>query len=153
MKDPQRLYETGNDETRRQLNSAFYERFYIDDDPLKVAHSDLKPPFDEVVAAFATYERYKDRTPRRRPARQVEARLAPERTRAITRTPTQTEGRTPTRGPACPGSLERSHQWPYRVLIQTNGRLCWRGTGNPPRPLYLRPTMNEEAHFVNGKIA
>ncbi len=44
-------------------------------------------------------------------------------------------------------------KWPYRVLIQTNGRLCWRGTGSPPRRLNLRLTMNEEARFVNGKIA
>ncbi len=64
---PARLYATAPDETRRQLNATFYQRFYLDDDPLDVVRDELKPPFDEIREASVIYERYKEQTIGRRP--------------------------------------------------------------------------------------
>ncbi len=65
--DPVRLYATAPDETRRQLNATFYQRFYVDDEPLGVAEDELRPPFDEIRDASVAYQRYKELTVGRRP--------------------------------------------------------------------------------------
>ena len=57
--DPTTLYCNAPDETRRQLNSIFYKRFYIDDEPLAVTHDEPNPPFDEIHQAADVYRRYK----------------------------------------------------------------------------------------------
>ena len=57
--DPVGLYTNAPDNTRRQLNSTFYQRFYLDDEPLTVRQDELKPPFDEIRDAAVVYERYK----------------------------------------------------------------------------------------------
>ena len=60
--DPVRLYAQAPDSTRQQLNATFFEKFYLDDEPLNVLSDQRKPPFDEVAAATATYRRYKQQT-------------------------------------------------------------------------------------------
>ena len=62
VSDPVRLYRDAPDATRRQLNGTFYQRFYLNDDPLTVAAADLKPPFDEIRDATFAYQRYKELT-------------------------------------------------------------------------------------------
>ena len=49
--------ETVPDDTRRQLNVAFFEAFFIDDDPIAVTHAVLTPPFEEIQEAHRAYER------------------------------------------------------------------------------------------------
>ena len=60
--DPATLYSNAADEVRQELNSAFYKRFYIDDEPLAVAQDELNPPFDEIHEAADVYRRYKELT-------------------------------------------------------------------------------------------
>jgi site-specific DNA recombinase len=59
VSDPVSLYANAPDETRRQLNATFYQRFYLDDVPTAVASDERKPPFDEIRRASWVYGRYK----------------------------------------------------------------------------------------------
>ena len=54
--NPGKYYETVPDETRRQLNVAFFEAFFIDDDPIAVARAVLTPPFEEIQQAHRAYQ-------------------------------------------------------------------------------------------------
>ena len=56
--DPVRLYAQASDNTRQQINATFFERFYLDDEPLAVVSDRRKPPFDEIATAGETYRRY-----------------------------------------------------------------------------------------------
>jgi site-specific DNA recombinase len=72
--DPAGLYDDAPDKVRRQLNQAFYEKFFINDDETSVAVVDdvLRPPFDEIrdaEQAFRLHERYGSVTPIREGAR------------------------------------------------------------------------------------
>jgi site-specific DNA recombinase len=59
--DPARLYRRAPDDTRRQLNQTFYQRFYLNDDNQVAVTSDvLNPPFDEIQQASWVYQRQKD---------------------------------------------------------------------------------------------
>ena len=58
-KDPVRLYRDSVDATRRQLNEAFYEALFIDDELLRVAGDKRKAPFEEIQRASWSYTRYK----------------------------------------------------------------------------------------------
>jgi site-specific DNA recombinase len=60
--DPTRLYADAPDDTRQQLNGTFFERFYLDDEPLTVVKDERKPPFDEIQQAAWAYQRYKGLT-------------------------------------------------------------------------------------------
>jgi site-specific DNA recombinase len=62
VSNPAALYRDSPDDTRRQLNSTFYRRFYLDDEPLAVADDELTPPFAEIQDANAAYQRYKQLT-------------------------------------------------------------------------------------------
>jgi hypothetical protein len=55
--DQARLYADAPDETRHQLNLTFYKAFYLDDEPVTVTGTVLKPPFDEIHAANLVYRR------------------------------------------------------------------------------------------------
>ncbi|MCW2844269.1 MAG: Site-specific recombinase [Nocardioides sp.] len=44
---------------REQLNRTFYERFFVDDDPLKVADEVRRQPFDDLGEAYDVYTHYK----------------------------------------------------------------------------------------------
>ena len=59
--DPVHLYTKAPDDTRQQLNATFFERFYLDDEPLAVVRDRRKPPFDELQATSWVYRRYKER--------------------------------------------------------------------------------------------
>ena len=50
LRNPQNLYRHAPDLARRALDQAFYERFYVDEKG-HVAHSVMKPPFDELHQA------------------------------------------------------------------------------------------------------
>ena len=65
--DPVRLYTDAPEEVRRQLNETFFMCFYLNDDPVGVVRSELKPPFDEIRDAAAAYQRYKQLTLGKRP--------------------------------------------------------------------------------------
>jgi site-specific DNA recombinase len=67
VSDPATLYRDAPDDTRRQLNSTFYRRFYLDDEPLAVTDDELNPPFEEIQDANAAYQRYKQLTVGQRP--------------------------------------------------------------------------------------
>jgi hypothetical protein len=43
-----------------KLNSTFFERFLLDDEPLRVATDQIKPPFDEIREAVETYQAYQE---------------------------------------------------------------------------------------------
>jgi site-specific DNA recombinase len=58
--DPVRLYAQAPDDIRYQLNATFFERFYLDDEPLAVVGDWRKPPFDELATAAETYQRYRE---------------------------------------------------------------------------------------------
>jgi site-specific DNA recombinase len=59
--DPARLYRQAPDDTRRQLNQTFYQRFYLNDDNhVAVTNDVLNPPFDEIQEASWVYQRQKD---------------------------------------------------------------------------------------------
>ena len=58
--DPATLYLEATDETRRQLNETFYDQFFLDEDPIAVAHDVLKQPFDEIRDAGWAYARQKE---------------------------------------------------------------------------------------------
>lgn len=59
LSNPQQAYARSTDPIRRQLNTTFYERFYLDDDSQPaVTSSNLKPPFGELHHAAENYLRY-----------------------------------------------------------------------------------------------
>jgi site-specific DNA recombinase len=60
VRDVVGFYRDSADSVREQLNRTFYERFYIDDEPLAVADEIRRPPFDELGDSFSTYNRYKE---------------------------------------------------------------------------------------------
>jgi site-specific DNA recombinase len=64
---PEKLYMRAPDDARRQLNEAFFRRFYLDDDPVAVVSDERKPPFDEIRDANQVYRQYKELTPGKRP--------------------------------------------------------------------------------------
>jgi len=58
--DPARLYRHVPDDTCRQLNQTFYQRFYLNDDNhVAVTDDVLNPPFDEITDASWVYQRQK----------------------------------------------------------------------------------------------
>lgn len=65
--DPVTLYAGATDDIRRQLNETFFQRFYLEDNPLAVVKDDRKPPFDEIQDANLAYQRYKELTLGKRP--------------------------------------------------------------------------------------
>ena len=80
--DPTALYATAPDGTMQQLNATFYQRLYLDDDPLAVVHDERKPPFDEIREAAEVYQRYKELTigPRQRQTEATGAQVIPLQT-------------------------------------------------------------------------
>lgn len=54
VEDPQRLYRDTPNDVRRHLNSAFYERFYLDD--LVVTDADKTPLFDDLHEAARAHD-------------------------------------------------------------------------------------------------
>jgi hypothetical protein len=62
-----------SDRTRRQPNGTFYERPFIDEDPIAVTHDDRRPPFDEIRESQAAY----------RTTNPLNDRLAPTRPSAV----------------------------------------------------------------------
>lgn len=57
--EPIRLYAQAPDDTRQQLNATFFERFYLDEEPLAVVGDQRKSPFDEFQQASWAYQNYK----------------------------------------------------------------------------------------------
>lgn len=96
VSDPATLYRDAPDDTRRQLNSTFYRRFYLDDEPLAVADDELSPPFEQIHQAHAAYQRYKQLSIGQRPSKPASQNVTPITNRRPNRTAgTPDENQTP----------------------------------------------------------
>jgi site-specific DNA recombinase len=58
-RNPAALYRKAPAITRQHLNSTFYERFFLNDEPTRVTNEKRRPPFDEFPEAVSAYEKYK----------------------------------------------------------------------------------------------
>ncbi|GAA4738390.1 hypothetical protein GCM10023350_23280 [Nocardioides endophyticus] len=59
IRDVVGFYRDSADPVREQLNRTFYEKFFVDDEPLTVADEVRRPPFDDLGEAYDVYTRYK----------------------------------------------------------------------------------------------
>ena len=56
LRQPHTLYLRVPDSTRQHLNGAFFERFYIDDEPIRVTRVVRRAPVDEILEAVVAYQ-------------------------------------------------------------------------------------------------
>ena len=56
LQEPNTLYKRMPDATRRHLNETFFERFFLDDEPVRVTQELRRKPFDEFPEAVAAHQ-------------------------------------------------------------------------------------------------
>jgi len=96
--DPVRLYTQSPDDTRRQLNQTFYQRFFLnDEDTISVTRDLLNPPFDEIQEASWIYQRQKALAlEERKPVPSSRARVIQNKTKTPQNSSRRGPGATPT---------------------------------------------------------